>query len=86
MSKIEWSQVLFQNFQFKMTDIEGIVISDDGESCEVQLNKNVDSTLYTTKQIETAVGRSFKINGTNKQSNSVLFKGVPLTCPDLELI
>ena len=85
MSKIEWSQVLFQIFQFKMTDIEGIVISDDGESCEVQLNKNVDSTLYTTKQIETAVGRSFKINGTNKQSNSVLFKGVPLTCPDLEL-
>ena len=85
MSNKEWCKMLFQKFEIKMSDIEGVVFSSDGENCELQLKPNVDPAVYSSKQTESADGRDFKIKGTNKQTNTVVFKEVPLTCPDLEL-
>ena len=85
LSNKDWCKMLFQKFEIKMSDIEGVVFSSDGENCELQLKPNVDPATYASKQTESADGRDFKIKGSNKQTNTVVFKEVPLTCPDLEL-
>ena len=85
LSNKDWCKMLFQKFEIKMSDIEGVVFSSDGENCELQLKPSVDPATYASKQTESADGRDFKIKGPNKQTNTVVFKEVPLTCPDLEL-
>ena len=85
LSNKDWCKMLFQKFEIKMSDIEGVVFSSDGENCELQLKPSVDPATYASKQTESADGRDFKIKGSNKQTNTVVFKEVPLTCPDLEL-
>ena len=86
MDQTEWADLFFEQIGLSPSDVIGVDLEPGSQhDCEIMLSKAAKVEDYKGKNGQTK-GLSFRVSAAEPQEMEVIFKGIPLSVPDIEIL